>query len=163
MPRSILRLTPILLILVASCGEEATQDFYVEPEIPEDPVALTNRAAESVADREELPDASVISPLAGSGVQGSFTITPSAAGLEIRIEVEGLPEAAEFAAHVHRGVCAEGGPVAALLTSVIGGEDGSGSSVSTVPADQLPPTDPLFVQIHGVSGAPIACGDIVES
>jgi hypothetical protein len=77
--------------------------------------------------------------------------------------MEGLPDASEFAAHVHRGVCAEGGPVAAALNPVVPAMPGTGSSTTTLETAEVPANEPLFVQIHGPSGAPIACGDIVEA
>jgi len=77
--------------------------------------------------------------------------------------MEGLPDAPEFAAHVHRGVCAEGGPVAAALNPVVPAMPGTGSSTTTLEAAEVPANEPHFVQIHGPSGAPIACGDIVEA
>ena len=147
---------------LAGCGDEPpTQEFYVEPSIPENPIAQTQAAAAEVADREALPPTSPILPLGTPELSGQVTVTPAGDGLEIEIEVAGLAETVEYAAHVHRGVCAEGGPVAAALSPVEGRMDGSGVSQTTVPAASLPVTVPLFVQIHGATGAPIACGDLM--
>ncbi len=151
-----------IALLMGACGDQsATQDFYVEPSTPENPVAQTEAAAAEVADREALPPTSPIQAVEGSGTTGDFTVTYSATEVELQVRVDGLPEVGEFATHVHRGVCAEGGPVAALLSPVVGTPGGGGTSTTTLPPDALPVTEPLFVQIHGSSGAPIACGDLV--
>lgn len=157
---------PAAAILAASltgCGDQpATQDFYVEPSIPENPIAQTQAAAAEVADREALPPASPILPLGTPELSGQVTVTPVGEDLEIEIRLAGLTAEADLAAHVHRGVCMEGGPVTAALSPVEHGMDGVGISRTTVPAASLPPTEPLFVQIHGGTGAPVACGDLMD-
>ncbi len=156
-----LRMTTLLLV---GCGDQqpATQEFYVEPSVPDNPTAQTDAAAAGVADRESLPPATPIVSIDASGASGELRIDSSVGKVLLVIEVEGLPVAEEFPAHVHRGVCAEGGPVAAALNSLVTGGAGTGGSTTTLPAESLPITEPLFVQIHGPSGAPIACGDIAE-
>ena len=144
------------------CGDEPpTQEFYVEPSMPDNPIARTQAAAADVADREALPPTSPILPLGAPEVSGEVRVTPAAAGLEIEIRVGGLTGVEAYAAHVHRGVCAEGGPVAAALSPVEARADGNGVSHTAVPAATLSATEPLFVQIHGATGAPIACGDLM--
>ena len=152
------------LALLAACGDQPeTQQFYVEPEPQDNPTAQTQAAAEAVADREALPETSPVLSVGGSGASGNLTTTTSADRLQLTIRVEGLPDAPEFPAHVHRGVCAEGGPVAVALSAVVPGMPGSGTSTTALEAGELPADEPFFVQVHGPSGAPIACGDIVES
>lgn len=162
--RYIFRLLPGVLLVLTACGEGGgdTQEFAVPPEMPDDPTLLTTAEAERVADREALPNASQLLALDESGVTGQVTITPEPDSLVLRVEAQGLPGVGEYAAHVHRGVCAEGGPVVAALGPVVGLADGSGTSSTTVAADALPTNEPLFVQIHGTSGGPITCGDVVE-
>ena len=163
------RIRPTFIVLglgavLASCGDAPPeQDFYVEPEPPDNPTALTDAAAEEVADRNVLPPLSALVPVDNSGVNGEVTVTTGPDGLAFTVQVAGLPEAAEYAVHVHRGVCAEGGPVAAPLTAVTGAADGSGSSTTRLPAAEVPTTEPVFVQLHGPSGTPLACGDLVEA
>ena len=153
----------LLGVSLAACGDRsATQDFYVEPSIPENPIAQTQAAAAEVADREALPPTSPILPLGTPELSGQVTVTPDGDDLEIEIRLAGLTAEADLAAHVHRGVCAEGGPVAAALSPVEHGMDGVGTSRTTVPVASLPATDPLFVQIHGSTGVPVACGDLIE-
>ncbi len=153
----------ILAVGLAACGDQpATQDFYVEPSIPENPIAETQAAAAEVADREALPPTSPILPLGTPELSGQVTVTPVGDDLEIEIRLAGLTTEADLAAHVHRGVCTEGGPVAAALSPVEHGMDGVGISRTAVPASSLPVTEPLFVQIHGGTGTPVACGDLVE-
>lgn len=153
----------ILAVSLPACGDQpATQDFYVEPSIPENPIAQTQAAAAEVANREALPPTSPILPLGTPELSGQVTVTPVGEDLEIEIRLAGLTSEADLAAHVHRGVCAEGGPVAAALSPVEHGMDGVGISRTAVPAASLPATEPLFVQIHGGTGAPVACGDLTE-
>lgn len=153
----------VLLGALSSCGDErATQDFYVEPSIPENPIVQTQAAAAEVADREALPPTSSIVPVRGSGISGEITITPVGDELRLEIRVEGLSQRLGHPAHVHRGVCAEGGPVVAPLSPVADEDGGSGVSYTVLSVVSLPVTEPLFVQIHGATGAPVACGDLVE-
>lgn len=153
----------MLAVSLAGCGDgPATQDFYVEPSIPENPIARTQAAAAEVANREALPPSSPILPLGIPELSGQVTVTRVGDTLDIEIRLSGLTAETDLAAHVHRGVCAEGGPVAAALSPVEHGMDGVGISRTAVPATSLPATEPLFVQIHGGTGAPVACGDLVE-
>ena len=153
----------VIFLLVTGCGEgqPVTQQFYVEPAPPDNPTARTDAAAAEVTDRESLPSGSPILPVDDSGTTGELSVTYTAGQTVLVIRAEGLPSALEFASHVHRGVCEEGGPVAAALNSVVGQADGTGTSTTILGADALPVTEPLFVQIHGPGGAPVACGDIV--
>ena len=152
------------LALLAACGDQpATQQFYVEPAPQDNPTAQTQAAAEAVADREALPETSPVLPVGGSGTSGNLTTTATSGRLQLTIRVEGLPDAPEFPAHVHRGVCAEGGPVAVALNAIIPDMPGSGTSNTALEGAELPADEPFFVQVHGPSGTPIACGDIVES
>jgi hypothetical protein len=151
-------------VALAGCGDAPPeQDFYVEPELPDNPTALTDAAAEEVAGRSALPPESPLLPVDGSGVTGDVTVTTGPDGVAFTLAVAGLPEAVEYAVHVHRGVCAEGGPVAAVLTAVTGTSDGTGSSTTRLPASEVPANEPVFVQLHGPSGTPLACGDLVEA
>jgi hypothetical protein len=163
--RYISRLLPGILLILSACGDRGadTQEFAVPPEMPDDPTVLTAAEAERVADREELPEASQLLAVDESGVTGRLTVTADPDSVVLLVEVEGLPGEGEYAAHVHRGVCAEGGPVAAPLSPVVGLDGGSGASSTTMAAGTLPANEPLFVQVHGANGAPVACGDIVES
>jgi hypothetical protein len=150
--------------LFAGCGDAPPeQDFYVEPELPDNPTELTDAAAVQVADRAALPPESQLLSVGGSGVAGDVTVTTGPDGVAFTVEVAGLPEAAEYSVHVHRGVCAEGGPVAAALATVTGSADGSGSSTTRLPASEVPTNEPVFVQLHAPSGTPLACGDLVEA
>jgi hypothetical protein len=163
-----IRPTPSIVLglgaVLASCGDAPPeQDFYVEPEPADNPTALTDAAAEEVADRSVLPPLSALVAVDNSGVNGEVAVTTGPDGLAFTVQVAGLPEAAEYAVHVHRGVCAEGGPVAAPLTAVTGAADGSGSSTTRLSASEVPTNEPVFVQLHGPSGTPLACGDLVEA
>jgi Cu/Zn superoxide dismutase len=165
----LLRNTRVLLacafgIALAGCGDQPPeQDFYVEPELPDNPTELTDAAAAQVADRAALPPESELLPVDGSGVTGDVTVTTGPDGVAFTLAVAGLPGAGEYGVHVHRGVCVEGGPVAAALTAVTGAADGTGSSTTRLPASDVPANEPVFVQLHAPTGTPLACGDLVEA
>ncbi len=149
-------------LLLAGCGDPPAQQFYIEPAAPDNPMAQTDAAAADLVSRESLPEATAIQAVDGSGTSGALRTTHRGEELVLAIRAEGVPEGEHFASHVHRGVCAEGGPVAALLSPIVREPDGTGTSTTTLAAETIPITEPLFVQIHGPSGAPIACGDMVE-
>lgn len=155
----------VLFFLVSACGDssDAEQDFYVDPEMPENPVARTEAAAAELAGRDQFPTTSRVDSVDGSGTVGQVTTVQRNDEFVVLVELEGLPEPVEYGAHIHRGVCAEGGAVAVLLNPVVGLADGTGSSTTTLGSDEVSPAEPLFVQIHGGDGVPLACGDLVES
>lgn len=101
-----------------------------------------------------------LSPVNGSGVSGEAMAMHGDDAIVIMLDLTGLPQEGEYAAHIHIGSCAEGGPVGAALNPVIGLADGTGSSTTTLDAGELNESDRHFVQVHGAGGPPIACGDV---
>ena len=118
-----------------------------------------------------------LTPSRDSGVSGTATLTDTGNGVEVQLDVEGLPSAdgTEHIAHIHEGAtCADdragaGGPVEFPLNSVFN-EGGAGSSTSTADTtfDELFSGEPYYVNVHAEmtgEGTPpgISCADVVAS
>ncbi len=101
-----------------------------------------------------------LAPANASGVSGEAMAMHADDAVVVILELEGLTEEGQYAAHIHIGSCAEGGPVAVTLNPVLGLADGTGTSTTTLEADELDPDDPHFIMVHGEGGTPIACGDM---
>lgn len=66
----------------------------------------------------------------------------------------------DYSVHIHEGTCEEGGRVVVPLTSINGGESGSGHAATTFDASELPTGGTYFIQVHRSGGDPVACGDV---
>lgn len=95
-----------------------------------------------------------------SEVDGDATITPMGDSLRVVLTLSGLDAEAEYPAHIHRGNCDDGGPVAEPLEAVTTATGDSGMSESTIARSALPTDEGAFLQAHGQDGEPIACADI---
>lgn len=139
--------------LVAGCEgpeQEAPEAVPAEP-----------AQQETAAPVEEVPHtATQLEEVNGSGVSGEAMAMDSNETVVVALELEGLPAEREYAAHIHEGTCAEGGPVAVALNPVLGLDDGTGSSTTMLEGDEIPTDGDHFIQVHGEGGAPIACGDM---
>lgn len=143
----------LILPLAVACGD---------PDPEPDPDALPEaREMETERAPEQRMDTTVdLHPVNDSGVQGTAEIMHGDGQAVVVIEVEGLPGEGGYAAHIHRGTCADGGPVAAPLDPVVGLADGTGSSNTTVDTTEIDHDQRHFIQVHGEGGTPIACGDV---
>ena len=118
-----------------------------------------------------------LTPSRDSGVSGTATLTDTGNGVEVQLDVEGLPSAdgTEHIAHIHEGAtCADdragaGGPVEFPLNSVFN-EGGAGSSTTIVDTsfDELLSGEPYYVNVHAEmtgEGTPpgISCADVVAA
>ena len=118
-----------------------------------------------------------LTPSRDSGVSGTATLTDTGAGVEVQLDVQGLPTAdgTEHIAHIHAGAtCADdragaGGPVEFPLNSV-SAQGGAGSSTSTADTtfDELFSGEPYYLNVHAEmtgEGTPpgIACADVVAT
>jgi hypothetical protein len=111
-----------------------------------------------------------LTPVAGStatGLSGEAMVTPKGEQADVMVMVRGAPASAVLQAHVHKGRCGTDEGVAAPLDAVTAGEDGAGSSTTTVslPADSVN-NGRHYVQVHdpnGSPGAPALCADIPTS
>ncbi len=117
-----------------------------------------------------------ITPSRDSGVSGTATLTETGGGVEVVLDVQGLPkDGIEHMAHIHEGAtCADdragqGGEVKYPLESVVA-EGDTGSSTSTVDAtfDELFGGEAYYVNVHAEQTDPeavppgIACADVVS-
>ncbi len=117
-----------------------------------------------------------LTPSRDSGVSGTATLTETGGGVEVVLDVQGLPkDGIEHMAHIHEGAtCADdragqGGEVKYPLESVVA-EGDTGSSTSTVDAtfDELFGGEPYYVNVHAEQTDPeavplgIACADVVS-
>jgi Cu/Zn superoxide dismutase len=120
-----------------------------------------------------------LAPLGDSGVTGTAVLTNVEGGVEVKLEMNGLPEAGvEHINHFHGGgTCAdvEAGnmaPVTIPLDPVVANEDGTGSATTTiedVTLDELQARDQKrFILLHAKTiegeGVPpgISCVDIPQ-
>ena len=119
-----------------------------------------------------------LTPSQDSGVSGTATLTDTAEGVQVQLDVQGLPSAdgTEHLAHIHSGAtCADdragqGGPVEFPLESVIN-QGGAGSSTSVIPGVTLATLfdgTPRYVNVHAEmtgSGVPpgISCADLAAT
>jgi hypothetical protein len=98
-----------------------------------------------------------LNAVGGSTASGMAMMT----GTELSLSVTGAPASAALQAHVHRGRCGNDQGVAAPLSPITAGADGSGSSTTTL--DSAAVSGEKFVQVHGAGGTPILCGDLPAS
>lgn len=133
-------------------------------------------AAGPAAAQEPGSRALELTPSNGSGVGGTAMLAEAGRGVEVRLDLEGLPEdGVEHLAHIHKGAtCADdragnGAPVEFPLESVLA-EGGGGSSTSTADTtfdELLGGEEPYYVNVHAEQTDPetvppgVACADIV--
>jgi hypothetical protein len=145
----------LVLLFVSGCGGDAPAD---DPADMPDP-APTVEAAPSPMDTM-VHVTIALSMMNESGVTGEAMAMHADDAVVVILELEGLPGEAQYAAHIHAGTCAQGGPVVVPLNPVAGLADGTGTSTTTLEADEVGTDTPHFIMIHGEGGTPIACGDM---
>ncbi|HEX5830606.1 MAG TPA: hypothetical protein VFY16_06480 [Gemmatimonadaceae bacterium] len=129
---------------LAACGG------YDEPNAPEAPTSRT------VAMRA----------VGGNGVVGAATIIAANASTStVTVSLEGMPPNTQHAGHVHRGSCAEQGPIDQGLNPITADAAGRGSATTTGVRNELLQAGYYFqyhVQLEPPGDA-ISCGDIATS
>lgn len=130
-----------------------------------------------------------LAPINNSGVSGTATFIDAAGGVEVGIDVRGLPEpGAMYLAHLHRGSCADdpagstkdhahdhhgnvdaqAGEIEHPLTPIVSNSESSGSSTTVIKSAtvvDLFSGEEFYINVHeespGSKGLPdsIACGD----
>jgi Cu/Zn superoxide dismutase len=115
-----------------------------------------------------------MTPSRDSGVSGTATLTETDKGVEVTLDMKGLPkDSVEHLAHIHEGAtCADdrsgnGGEVEFPLANVVADGD-TGTSTMTVDTtfDELFSGDPYYVNIHAEQTDPdavpvgVACADL---
>ncbi len=119
-----------------------------------------------------------LTPSRDSGVSGTATLTDTANGVQVQLDVQGIPTAdgTEHLAHIHSGAtCADdragmGGPVEFPLNSVFA-QGGAGTSTTVTPNVTLATLfdgTPRYVNVHAEmtgSGVPpgVSCADLVST
>lgn len=128
--------------------------------------------------QEPGPRTLELTPSNGSGVGGTARLAETGRGVEVRLDIEGLPESGvEHLAHIHEGAtCADdragnGAPVEFPLESVVA-EGGAGSSTSTTDAtfdELLDGEEPYYINVHAEQTEPetvppgVACANILST
>lgn len=115
---------------------------------------------ESIVPERAVPG--VLSPINQSGIRGTAELAGTGDGVRLVLRLEGLQPREQYAAYVHQGRCAEGGPVRLPLGVVVGQDDGAGSVRMRVDSDRLPRDGDLFVQVHDADSRPVACADLAS-
>jgi hypothetical protein len=147
------------LVLVVACGapeqgeeaigaEEESGDIASEP-MEEMPIEAPDPATFTIE----------LNEMNASGVTGTASAVHTDESVEVTVDVTGVAEGEELPSHIHQGTCETGGSVAAPLSNVAVSE-GSGTGVTSLDVGQIPADQPLFVQVHGPDGQPVACADI---
>ena len=139
-------------------------------------LALAGSVAAQEGDTSELQ----LTPSRDSGVSGTATITDVGGGVEVELNMRGLPEAGiEHINHFHAGgSCAADragnvAPATIPLKTVVANEDGTGSGVTTLEDATLDslfdPGKERYIALHSEveegQGVPpvISCADVVEA
>lgn len=151
-------LQPLAALLVlpffVACAD-AEEEPYTEEELP--PPAMEEAPPEA-ADALQPEVITLASLMDDPAVTGEATILREGGVVMVALEVQGLPAAGEYQAHIHSGSCAEPGGVEVPLDPVMGLDDGTGSSMTTVEEGEMPDAD-WFIFVHGEDGTPVACGE----
>jgi len=141
-------------------------------------VAAFGLAGPAAAQEVSGPQTLRLTQSNGSGVSGTAMLTDAEGGVEVRLDVTGLPEdGVEHIAHIHEGAsCADdragnGAPVKYPLESIVAG-DSSGSSTTTIPnvtvAQLFDGSAERYLNVHAEmsgDGVPpgIACADVIPN
>jgi hypothetical protein len=142
-------------LVVAACGGDAPED---DPVIEADTTPAVEAAPSPMDTMMQVTI--VLETMNASGVSGEAMAMHSDDAVVVILELEGLPGEAQYAAHIHTGTCAEGGPVLVPLNPVAGLADGTGTSTTTLEADEVGTDTPHFIMVHGEGGTPLACGNM---
>lgn len=151
------RVLPLLLVCVlASCGGDPGQEPISDDEAAEAPAL---EGAPSPMDTM-LHATIVLAEVGESGISGEAMAMHSDDAVVVILEMQGLTEDINHPAHIHAGRCEEGGPVVVALHPVLGLEDGTGTSTTSLDAWEVSQTAEYFIQVHAEDGTPVACGDM---
>lgn len=99
-------------------------------------------------------------PINRSGVWGRAEAVRDGDELVVEAAAEGLEPDGEYAAFLHEGRCADGGPVRLSLGRITAADDGTGSLRFRAEPERAPAGPALFVQLHAADDQPVACADV---
>jgi len=102
----------------------------------------------------------LLQPLNESGVSAEVMAMETQDILVIVIEANGIPAPGEYPAWLVTGSCELEAEPAIMLDPVIGLQDGTGESTTTLGTDEIDRSRPLFVRVHGPGSVPLACGNL---
>lgn len=154
-------LATFLLLGAAACERDTGDDAMLMDDSPG--MAPDAPMADDMMADHAMPEdraGIALNEVDGSGIRGEAAALHSEGAVRVEVALTGLEPGASYPAHIHRGTCADGGPVAAPLANVEGAEGGSGMASTTLSPDQLPADQDAFIQVHHLDGRPAACGDI---
>lgn len=142
------------LLPLAACGTDEADD-EIDP--MDDPAAAP---AQTDMDSDMMQPMSIsLDEKNESGVMGEATATHHGDSVTVLLNVSGIAEDGEYAAHIHTGDCMQPGDVLAPLTS-IQATGGSGMSTTELLASDVPGDQGAVIQVHDQNGQPVACGDL---
>jgi hypothetical protein len=147
----------LALALVAGCKSETKNETVVTDSTA---AAAAAPAPAPAAPNPAAPVNVTLASKPGSKVTATATATHAPDSVTIVLNASNLEAGKKYAAHVHTGECAKGGPVAVPLTDITAGTDGTGTSTTVVAITKLSVDKPAFLQIHGPNKKPVACGDL---
>jgi len=157
-------LTQLAIAVVIGGGLVGCAD--VPPEIAERIDRTAEPAGPDRIPSDLLPDPGptgvtmVLQPLNESGVAAEVMAMETQDILVIVIEASGIPAPGEYPAWLVTGSCELEAEPAIMLDPVIGLQDGTGESTTTLEADEVDRSRPLFVRVHGPGSVPLACGNL---
>jgi hypothetical protein len=107
--------------------------------------------------------AAIIAGVDDDTIGGAVVIAEGGDGVEVIVDVLGLPEGSH-ANHLHHGTCEEQGEVHVTLTELEPDADGIATAETTF---DDPPLEHFatghYYAVHSGAGAVIGCGNVVES
>ena len=117
----------------------------------------TSEDAGATADTVDVTLAAV----GASGVSGSATLTPTDAGFDVEVTVDGGLEEGSHLSHIHSGTCASPGAPETNLTNVEANASGAGTASTSIAAQLSSAQDGAhYVAVHDLAGTVVTCGDI---
>ena len=145
------KLAAVLVIPPLLAGCDAGGEGAGEP-------AQEGAAVSAAGEQAQTGGTIQLAPIDRSGVSGTVRTDRSSEALSLTMSVEGLEPGSTYAAHVHDGRCAAGGPVRAPLGEFT--SEGQNPAQVEAELDAVPADEPVFVQVHAPDGTAIACADL---
>ncbi len=152
-------LAGILTLALAACGD-VPGELEDRLDLAELPGSTEPVPFDLVPDPGPTGVAVRIDPLHESGVSAEVLAMETQDILVIVIEASGITAPGEYPAFLVTGSCDVDAEPSVRLDPVIGLPDGTGESTTTLEADEVDRSLPLFVRIHGPGSAPLACGSL---
>ncbi|HEX6548518.1 MAG TPA: CHRD domain-containing protein [Candidatus Dormibacteraeota bacterium] len=150
----------LLVAVATACGGPASSGGSPPPSSTPPPGAAS-------------PGSALSFPMQGVGdprVSGTVEVVPGAGGFVLTIRLHGLAPGSNHIAHIHRGSCAQNGPIDIALSPVIGDASGGATSVTSIAKPYSMPSEGWYANVHmgpdlttPANAASLACGDLKAS